>query len=206
MEFYGAIITALITSLFGPMFVEYIKTKLITKEKSTNDDPIKDEMDHAHIINEELDEIRDELNCERVWIMLYHNGGHFLTNKKSMKKFSIIYESCEINTPSIGMVFNSIPVTLFSRATQEIIENKRIFIYDFEDPKTATFGLKNMADVASAKSHYRIGLFDFVSNQCMGALGIDFATKIKLTKEKELILESRTQRIAGYLSNAIKHD
>jgi hypothetical protein len=123
-----------------------------------------------------------------------------------MKKFSIIYESCDLKTQSIGIIFNNIPVTLFSKATQEILEHKRIFIHDFDDPKICTYGLKNMGDASNAKSHYRIGLFDFVSNQCMGALGVDFINKTKLTKEKELLLESRTQRIAGYLSNAIKHD
>jgi hypothetical protein len=204
IEIIGAVvtvITAFITSLVGPSIVEYIKVKI---DKTQKKDLIKSEMSHAHIINEELDDIREKLNSDRAWILLFHNGGHFLSYKKSMKKFSIFYESCDVGISNINTLFNNIPVTLFSKSTQELIINKQIFISDFEDPNINHFGLKSIAEASGTKSHYRIAIFDIVTNQCIGALGIDFLDKTNINEDKKILLDNKTQRIAGFLSNFIK--
>lgn len=204
MEIIGAVVTVLtafITSLLGPSIVEYIKIKLVKTEKK---DPIKNEMTHAHVINEELDDIRLSLNSDRAWILMFHNGGHFLSYKKSMKKFSIFYESCDVGISNINTLFNNIPVTLFSKSTQELITNKQIFISDFDDIEINNFGLKSIAEATGTKSHYRIAIFDIATNQCIGALGIDFLDKTELSENKKNLLDKKTQRIAGFLSNFIK--
>lgn len=195
------VLTAFITSLIGPSIVEYIKAKVNKTEKK---DPIKTEMVHAYIINEELDDIREKLNSDRAWILMFHNGGHFLSYKKSMKKFSIFYESCNVGISTISMLFSNIPVTLFSKATQELLLNNEIFITDFDDAEINNFGLKSFADATGTKSHYRIAIFDLATNQCIGALGIDYLDKIEITKENKIFLDKKTQRIAGFLSNFIK--
>ena len=147
-EMLGAIAIAVITTLIGPVVVEYVKTKLSKGPK----DPIKRELEYSSIINDELESIRETLDADRCWVTMYHNGGHFLHGKKSMQKFSVMFETSAPGVSGIGMVFNNIPVSLFSRATEEIIKNKHIYIKDYEDPTVATFGLKSGAEATGTRS------------------------------------------------------
>lgn len=200
LEMLSAIIIAVITTIFGPVIVEYFKAKLSSKPV----DPVKKELEYSCIINEELEDIREILKADRCWVTMYHNGGHFLHGKKSMQKFSVMFEASAPGVSGVGMIFNNIPVSLFSKATEEIIRNKHIYIKDYEDPTVATFGLKSGAEATGTKSSYSVGLFDIISDESIGTIGIDYLKKTKLDVSQLILLNEKAQRVAGFLSNFIR--
>ena len=200
LEMVGVILVAVITAVIGPAILEVVKVRL--SSSSFQEDPIKKEIEHSTIINHEIDLIREEFKADRCWINMYHNGGNYLSMDKSMKKFSMTYESCSPTTTPVAHIFTNLPVSLYTKATEEILTNKSILISDFTDPKIATFGLKGASETSGAKSTYSIGLFDIKTNNCIGVLGIDFTKRKRSLSElqiQELMLKA--QRVAGYLSN-----
>lgn len=199
IEMIGIIIVAVITAIIGPTIVEYVKVKLLNKD--LNVDPIKKEVEYTMVINREIEDIREELKADRSWIVMYHNGGNFLTHDKSMKKFSMMYENCKPGTPTVAHTFTNLPVSLYSRATEEIINKRHIYIPDYNDPSIATFGLRGAGESTGSKSSYTVGLFDIKTDNCIGLLGIDYNRKKNLNEDQLHMLNERTQRVAGYLSN-----
>jgi len=121
-----------------------------------------------------------------------------------MQKFSVMFETSAPGVSGIGMVFNNIPVSLFSRATEEIIKNKHIYIKDYEDPTVATFGLKSGAEATGTRSSYSIGLFDLITEESIGTIGIDYLNVTKLNLSQLILLNEKAQRVSGFLSNFIR--
>lgn len=198
IEMVSLIIVAVITAIIGPSIVEYVKIKFRSSDRP---DPIKQEIEYAMVVNGEIEDIREELKADRSWIVMYHNGGNFLTHDKSMKKFSMTYENCKSGVPPVAHIFTNLPVSLYSRATEEILNHRHIYISDYNDPEVATFGLKGASESTGAKSSYTVGLFDIKTDNCIGLLGLDYNRKRKLTDEQVHFLNERTQRVAGFLSN-----
>lgn len=201
IETIGTVALAVFSTLIAPAAVEYFKIHVIGKKVV---DPIKEELEYSFVIDEQLEEIRLLFNSDRCWISMYHNGGHYLHSKRSMQKFSIMFESLGPGVSSVSTLFNNIPVSLFTSSTKELLLNKHIYITDFNDPTINVFGLGGNSDATNTASTYSIALFDIATNQCIGALGIDYLDKTVLSDGELQILNQRVQRVAGYLSNFIK--
>jgi hypothetical protein len=149
MEIFATIIIALITAVIGPIVLEWVKVRLSKKDK---EDPIKKGCQQGLVIEEEIENIREELNGDRVWISMFHNGGHYLHTNKSIQKFSIVYEVERVGIAKIAHTFTNIPLSLFAKSIDEILKTGYIFIPNFEDPTIATFGLKPGAEAGGAKA------------------------------------------------------
>ena len=201
LEMFGAVLVAVITTLIGPVILEYVKAKLSRQGKV---DPIKKELEYSCIIAEELEEIRALLKADRCWVSMFHNGGHYLHSNKSMQKFSIMFESSAPGVAGVGMLFNNIPVSLFSKSVEEIVTKKHIYIQDYSDPTVATFGLKAAAEASGTSSSYSVALLDIMTDQCIGTLGVDYLKKTRLHAADLIVLNEKSQRVAGFLSNFIK--
>jgi hypothetical protein len=85
-----------------------------------------------------------------------------------------------------------------------IIENKNLWVSDFKDETIATYGLKSSADATGTSASYVIGLFDIVTDKCIGTMGVDYREKKKLTQTQKDFLIERGSRLAGYLSVYLK--
>lgn len=196
MEIFGSVLVALITALLGPIALIWIKKKL-SKPK----DELKIELNEIEKINSEMEEILEHLKCDRVWVTQIHNGGHFLHSNKSMQKFSVVYEVDAAGVSPVSRVFNSIPISLYSRFFIEIMRVRFIGICDYDDPTVATYGLKNGAEATGAKSSYISGLFDFGTGKLMGCIGIDYMEPKHINDDKTEYFRVKSERLAGYLSN-----
>jgi hypothetical protein len=84
------------------------------------------------------------------------------------------------------------------------MENKHLWISDFKDATIATYGLKSAADATGTNASYVIGLFDIVTDKCIGTMGVDYRDKKKLTQTQKDFLIERGSRLAGYLSVYLK--
>jgi hypothetical protein len=196
MEIFGSVLVALITALFGPIAILWIKRKL-TKSK----DEIEIEIFSTEKITTEMEEVLTKLDGDRVWITQFHNGGHFLHSNKSMQKFSVVYEVDAAGVLPVSTVFTNIPISLYSKCFSEILSTRFIGISDYEDKTVATYGLKPGAEATGAKATYIVGLFDFGTGKLMGSVGIDFLEPKKLTDSQIEYFKIRSERVAGYLSS-----
>jgi hypothetical protein len=195
MEIVGSILVALITALFGPVAIIWVKKK-ITKTK----DEVVMELHSTEKVTTEIEEILITLNGDRVWITQFHNGGHFLHSNKSIQKFSVVYEVDGPGILPVSTIFTNIPISLYSRCFSELVTSKFIGIPDYANPNVATFGLKPGAEATGANATYMVGLFDFGTGKLMGSIGIDFLDPTELTNSQIEYLKIRSERVAGYLS------
>ena len=195
------VLVAVITALVGPAVLEYVKVRL---SKSTSKDIVRDDIERNMVIFDEISEIRETLDADRIWISQFHNGGHFLHTNKSIQKFSITYEDVKPGVSSIIHLFTDIPLSLYSRAMKHLMENKHLWISDFKDETIATYGLKSAADATGTNATYAVGLFDIATDKCIGTMGIDYRDKKKLTQTQKDYLIERGSRLAGYLSIYLK--
>ena len=183
-----------------PILVVVINKKLEAKKLISTDKLIQ-ELQTSIIIDNKLDTLKDEFSADRIWITQFHNGGHYYPTGKSIQKFSIFYEVVEPGVDSIKMMFQNIPVSLFSRSTNELLEKDYISIPDFKDEKIATYGLKYIADETGCKSTYIFGIFD-INNRMIGTLGIEYTKRKKILESSDIqILEIEAAQIGGVLHN-----
>ncbi len=106
------ILTAFLTAVFGPLIVEWTKLKFLNRK---NQDIVGESINTDEKVDHQLELILEELNCDRICIAQFHNGGHFYPTGKSIKKFSIFYERTTDKAASIKETFQNIPVSLFPK-------------------------------------------------------------------------------------------
>jgi len=201
MELLGAFLTGVV----GPILY-LIVSKYMAHHKDKKRDKVRETIANTNLINDELEEIREEFKSDRVWISQFHNGGNFYPTGKSIQKFSIFYEVTKAGVSSVSHTFNNIPTSLYPKAFDHMLngEQKGIFINDFYDPKVATYGLKGAAESVGTKSSYVIPMFT-LDEKFVGSLGLDYVgRKRKLTKNEWEHLQIKAGRIAGYISSYLE--
>ena len=201
MELLGAFLTGVV----GPVLYLLID-KYKRQHNDKKRDKVRETIANTNLINDELEEIREDFASDRVWISQFHNGGNFYPTGKSIQKFSIFYEVTKVGVSSVSHTFNNIPTSLYPKAFYHMLndEQKGIYINDFNDPKVATYGLKGAAESVGTKSSYVIPMFT-LDEKFVGSLGIDYVgRKKKLTKDQWEHLQIKAGRIAGYLSSYLQ--
>jgi len=192
-----SVIVAFITGVIGPLLLLFIKHKL--EKKTEKPDMVLETLKVSELIMTKLEHIKDEFKCDRVWVTQFHNGGNFYPTGKSMAKFSIMYEVVGPGITSVQGNFNNIPVNLFSRSINQLLENDVIEIPDFKDETIATYGLKYIAEDTGCKSGYLFAV-KTIDDKFIGTLGLDFTKrKTKLDMESINHLQQHSASIGGVL-------
>lgn len=175
----------------------YVKSLSIGKNETP--DMIKDALNLSVKITENIETIRDKYKADRVWITQFHNGGHFYPTGKSIAKFSVIYETVNDDVNSIQKSFNNIPVNLFSKSINQLLNNNKIIIPDYKDTTIQTYGLKYIAETTDCKSGY---LFSIKSKdgKFIGTLGLDYTRETTLLSDESINeIESQASLIGEIL-------
>jgi hypothetical protein len=183
MESFTSIAIAFITGVLGPVLIIIIKNRL--DKAKPKPDMVTDALRIGELVMARLDHIREEFKADRVWVTQFHNGGHFYPTGKSIAKFSVIYETVSLNTASIQSNLQNIPVNLFTRSMNQLLEADVIEIGDYKDDKIATYGLKYVAEESSCKSGYLFAI-KTIDDKFIGVLGLDY-TKRKTKLDIESI-------------------
>lgn len=195
--FTTEVLVAFITGIFGPLSVLYIKHLLDKRKKKP--DMVTDTLRVSELINQKIEHIKDEFNADRVWVTQFHNGGNFYPTGKSMAKFSIIYETVNPGVPSVQSNFHNIPVNLFSKSINQLLQNDVIEISDYKDETIATYGLKYIAEDTGCKSGYLFAI-KTIDDRFIGTLGLDYTKrKTKLDIESINHLSVHATQIGGVL-------
>lgn len=190
------VIAAFITGVLGPVILLYLKNRF---EMRKTPDMVKDALRISELVTTKIEHIKDEFSADRVWILQFHNGGHFYPTGKSMAKFSLIYETVSSNTNSVQLGFQNIPVNLFSRSINQLLENDIIIIPDFKDETVATYGLKYIAEDTGCKSAYLFAI-KTIDDKFIGVLGLDYTKKkTKLDMESINHISNHSASIGGVL-------
>lgn len=191
------IIVAFITGIFGPLTVIFIKHLLEKNKKKP--DMVHETLRVSELINQKIEHIREEFSADRVWVTQFHNGGNFYPTGKSMAKFSIIYESVGLGATSVQSNFHNIPVNLFSKSINQLLNNDVIEIPDYKDETIATYGLKYIAEDTGCKSGYLFAI-KTIDDRFIGTLGLDYIKKkTKLDMESINHLSVHASQIGGVL-------
>jgi hypothetical protein len=191
------IVVAFLTGILGPVVLVLLKTYL--DKRKSKPDMIKETLKVSELVTHSIDEIREEFKADRVWITQFHNGGNFYPTGKSIAKFSVIYETVNVNVTSIQSNFRNIPVNLFSKSINELLDNNKIIIPDYKDESIATFGLKYVAETTDCKSGYLFAI-KTIDDKFIGTLGLDY-TKQKLNLSQQSIneIEKHASVLGGVL-------
>lgn len=191
------IIVAFITGVLGPVSILVIKEYLNKNKKKP--DLVHETLKVSELITSKIEHIKEEFHADRVWITQFHNGGNFYPTGKSMAKFSVMYETVGTGVNSIQSNFHNIPVNLFSKSINQLLENDVIEIHDFKDEAISTYGLKYIAEESGCKSGYLFAIKS-IDDKFIGTLGLDYTKrKTKLDMESINHLQVHATSLGGVL-------
>lgn len=183
--FTAEVIAAFISGIIGPISVMWLSNRH-KKQQIEKKDILADELRLSNVIQSKIEEVRNDAKADRVWIMQFHNGGNFYPTGRSIQKFSMFYETVGPNTSSIQSTWQNIPVNLFSRSTNQLVEHDKISVPNFTDNDIESFGLKYMAEENKSKSMYMFSLRT-LDGKFVGMMGVDY-----VQSEKSLSVEDTT--------------
>jgi hypothetical protein len=190
------IIVALITAVIGPLLMTWFTNKLNTKPKISS---VKEAIDLNSLVDNQLDQLMEELGCDRVWIGQFHNGGHFYPTGKSIQKFSIFYEKLTPDTSAIQHIFQQIPVSLFPKALSKLYKDGELSIVNYNSDEN--YDLSMFAKDYGTKSFYMLAIDD-LDTHFIGVIGIAFNDKEhKLSKDEWIFIRQKVGAIGSLLTD-----
>lgn len=189
------IAVALITAVFGPIAVAWARTKLEKKDEKT---PMAEALEVSKLINDQLENLMNDLDCDRVWIAQFHNGGNFYPTGKSIQKFSICYELVTIETPRIQNTFQNIPVSLFPKVLTKIYKDGEIEILNAESEENS-FGIDALTNQFKTKSISMIGLRS-LDNHLIGVMGISYTQEHNVVQDEWDYIRKKSGVVGTLLS------
>lgn len=196
-ELIVALVSSVFTAIVGPIAVHYFKEKL---EKNKKKDILKESLATNALVSNKLEGFKEHFKADRVWLAQFHNGGNFYPSGKSIQKFSMFYETVNQNVDSTQQNFQNIPVSLFSRSINQILEHNIIAISDFKNESIDTYGLKYVAEESRCKSGYLFAI-KTIDNKFVGMLGLDYVKKkVDLTEEELNSILVEASSIGGVLN------
>jgi len=201
MEDLSSVIIAFITGVMGPVILLLLKSKI---EKRNKPDMVTEALMVSELVQHKIEEIREGVRADRIWVTQFHNGGHFYPTGKSIAKFSVMYESVNTGVSSIQQNFQNIPVNLFSKSMNRLVKSETIEIPDYKDVEALTYGLKYVAEDTGCKSGYLFAI-KTIDDKFIGVLGIDY-TKKKVTLDDDVVNNIMVQAstLGGVLMNHLK--
>ncbi len=198
-EIIVALITAVLTSIVGPIAVHYAKQYNDSRKKK--EDPLTESLRVNQMINEKLEIVKKEYQADRIWMLQFHNGGHFYPTGKSIQKFSMVYELLNPSVVPCQTQFQNIPVSLFSTAINHLGEGHTLQIPNTSENDSRFEGITSVVTGAGVESTYLFPIFN-IKGEFVGIVGIDYVEAVNCLSEeviKSISLETST--IGGVLNN-----
>jgi hypothetical protein len=192
------VLIAFITGVLGPILLQYVKTVLAKKEAKK--DPLVEDFEYDAIVDEQIENLKEELEYDRVWIEQFHNGGHFSVSGRSMNKFSMFYETVAVGISKNMTQFQNVPTSLFAKSLNEITKNGCLAVEDFEDATKAHYGLGDVAESTGCQSIFIIALRRPSDNKMLGLLGVEH---VKEKHQFTLQEKARVKEVGSFLAGVL---
>jgi hypothetical protein len=185
---------ALITAVFGPVAVAWAQSKFT---KSTKETTISEAINMNVMVDSQLEDMMDELKCDRIWIAQFHNGGHFYPTGKSIQKFSVFYEKLTLNTPSLQALLQNIPASLFPKALNKMHRDRELSVPVVQEGDEL-YGMESITLPLNTKSLYMVGLYS-LDNHLIGVMGIAYNEKQHQLTHEEWVYTRQKIGVIGTL-------
>jgi hypothetical protein len=193
------IITAFLTAIFGPIIVEWFKMKFF--HKNLNKDVVGESIDINEKVDIQLEYLLDELECDRICVTQFHNGGVFYPTGKSIKKFSIFYERVTDKAASIKETFQNIPVSLFPKVFSLLYKDGELNIPSCKNNEIDCGIFQVNGKEYKTKSMYMLAIHDLNDN-FIGVLTVSFYDKEhNFTLEEWILLRQKVGAIGTILTD-----
>jgi len=159
-------ITSILVALIASGFFRNWQEK--KKEKKSREGLIarikKDEIVHFA-----LRELRRLYNCDRIFIIQYHNGGNFYT-ESPMQKSTMTYERCSDGLEKLSDKFQNVLVSHFNWYIRHMVDEKMFYsdLNKVEDISTRAF-----LSSYGTQSHVACPIYDR-DKHLIGMLGMDW--------------------------------
>lgn len=155
-------------------------------------DPVVESVKNNVLVEGKLNQILEEYEADKVWLIQFHNGGNFYPNGKSIPKFSIFYETVKPGAKSVKDSFQNIPVSIFGGFINYLYDNDTMSITDYRNVSEQLSKFRYISDDSDARSSYCFAI-KTLDNKFVGILGIDYVKKrkdIDVLKIKDLQIEA----------------
>ncbi len=124
-------IISAITSIIVAVITVVVKTKMdvkTAKRKLEEEESVfADDLGEMVVVHEFIERIRTDYDFDRVAICQFHNGGKFL-NGRSMKKFSMTYETVSPGIEKIKRKYQNVLVSEFPKLFSAMLQDDFIII------------------------------------------------------------------------------
>lgn len=192
---FTTITVALITAVVGPIMVNWVKLKMEKKDATT---PMYDALETSNLISTQLEQIMEELECDRIFVAQFHNGGHFYPTGRSIQKFSVFYEITSPEIPPFQTTFQNIPVSLFPKALSKVYKEGELSVFD-STLENECYGLESLTTQFGTKSICLISLKS-LDDHVIGVLGISFAEAHHFEKNEWIYIRQKVGVVGTLLS------
>ncbi len=201
----GLILGLFIITALGPILVYWFKRKIDSLFKPK---PIpKKEININHCIETQLSLIYKELECDRVWVSQFHNGGCLYPTGKSIQKFSIFFEKSNPEYESLAHTIKDYPISLFPKILCDLYRDGEILMYkvDFNKNDDLNNSIQMLSPQKDTKSIYLFAI-ENLSGDFMGMLGVEYIEEpYTLDKEDFSFLKIKLGVIGSLMTKLLEN-
>ena len=119
---WSTIIASIIT-VTGTIGSVFLGRAVIKNRKSADIDPIINDAESSENVYLSLEYLMEMSNCDRAYVMQFHNGGHYVSGK-SQQRFSCTHEVCAKGISKECEKSQNHLVSNFNHYIKEILRNK----------------------------------------------------------------------------------
>jgi GAF domain-containing protein len=187
-----------IISLIGSLAAIYLKHLIDVKKANTvHKDPVIVSIEEQELIYGRLVEVMDRLYADRVYIIQFHTGNLFQSNKK-MQSYSITHEVVAAGTSRYIPYGQSILLSQYYSTFQKVLKENRAFYPDVEKMEEID-ATKATLIGRGIQSYYGVIIRDLNEN-VIGMLIVNFVhKKYEMTEDEFKLLQHDADSISGYL-------
>lgn len=118
-----AVITSITSIIVTLITAGYFKKFLESRHQAFSKKKLMGQIKKDEIIHITMEELKEEYDADRVYIIQFHNGGMFYTNSP-MQKASITYERCSAGLKQLSERMINFFVSHYTMMIKNTIENK----------------------------------------------------------------------------------
>jgi hypothetical protein len=179
----GTVVVSILTYVIAPYIVEHAKKRFSSNSNDDVDIVIK-ELEGSKVVYDKLESIKNIVNCDKIWIAQFHNGANYLYNAKSMQKFSVKFETCDVGVAQTKEFYQNLPIHLYYRFISAIVENSFLFI-DFQDTDAPKYDMDRLRDFYPIKSMYAFPIYS-IDDKLIGLLVLEYVNNHSILERKQL--------------------
>ena len=169
MEDYSTIIASIITCI--GTIISVLLGKLVLERKNKNlKDPIVSDAENSENVYLSLEYLMEISNCDRAYVMQFHNGGHYVSGK-SQQRFSCTHEVCAKGISKECEKSQNHLVSNFNHYVKEILRNKEYTYINIGEINDHSF--RNLLESKGVQAIYNVPL-KTLEGKVIGILGLDY--------------------------------